>query len=146
MITIRRLGKNDISAFREFVLMFKDVFEMKSTAKLSDTYIKKLLSRPEFIALAAFDGSKIIGGLTAYELPQYYGEYAEVYIYDMAVHTPYQRKGIGKKLIVALKDYCKTRGIKTMFVEAHAQDKYAVNFYLATKGKAEKVVHFNYEL
>jgi aminoglycoside 3-N-acetyltransferase I len=146
MITLQRLSKTDTAAFREMVLLFKDVFEMKSTAKLSDAYIKKLLAKPEFIALAVFDGTKIVGALTAYEMPQYYGEYAEVYIYDMAVHTSHQRKGIGKKLIASLKGYCRANGIKTMFVEAHADDKHAVKFYLSTKGKAERVVHFNYNI
>lgn len=146
MITLKRLTKKDTASFRQMVVLFRDVFEMKSTAKLSDTYIKKLLAKPEFIALAAFDGAKIVGALTAYEMPQYYGEYAEVYIYDMAVHTKYQRKGIGKKLIAHLKQYCKAQGIKTMFVEAHADDKHAVKFYLSTRGKAERVMHFNFEL
>jgi aminoglycoside 3-N-acetyltransferase I len=146
MITIKQLSKKDVSGFKQLILLFKEVFEMSKQGKISDAYLKKLLAQPGFIALAAVDGNKVVGGLTAYEMPQYYGEYSEVYIYDIAIKSDYQRKGTGKKLLEALKTHCKKKGIKTMFVEAHAKDKHAVAFYLSTKGKAEEVMHFNYEL
>lgn len=145
-MTVEHLKKGDISTLRKLILLFKEVFEADRVGKVSDAYLKKLLANPHFIAIVALDGNKVVGGLTAYELPQYYGEHSEVYIYDMAIKATYQRKGIGKKLIAALKAYCKAKGIKTIFVEAHAEDKHAVAFYLSAKGKAEKVVHFNYEL
>jgi aminoglycoside 3-N-acetyltransferase I len=79
-------------------------------------------------------------------LPSYYGNYSEVYIYDIAVSKEYQRNGLGIMLIDSLKRFCAANNIKTIFVEAEEKDKHAVNFYHRTKAIAEKVVHFNYEL
>ena len=57
-----------------------------------------------------------------------------------------EKLNAGKKLIETLAEYCKQNNIKTMFVEAHEEDKHAIEFYHSAKGKAEKVVHFNFEI
>jgi aminoglycoside 3-N-acetyltransferase I len=146
MVTIKRLDKKDAALFSRLIAMFNEVFEEKKTKGASAAYVTKLLSNPGFIAITAMDGNKVVGGITAYELPQYGGEHSEILLYDMAVHTNYQRKGIGKKLISFLTQYCKKEKIPLFFVEAHEQDKHAVSFYKSAGGKAEKVVHFNYKI
>jgi aminoglycoside 3-N-acetyltransferase I len=143
-IEIKRLDKKDIEQFKELIILFNEVFEIKKYKSAKKTYLQKVLKEVSFICIAAICDNEIVGGLTAYELPMYYAKYSEVLIYDMAVLSEYQRKGIGKKLIAALKKYCRKKGIQYIFVPANEEDAHALAFYTSTGGKPEKVIHFNY--
>ncbi len=141
---IKRLTTNDVFVFEELIKLFQVVFEMKNLQNIKPESLNELLAKPDFVAYAAIIGNKVIAGLTAYELQMYYGTYKELFIYDIAVDPAFQRVGIGQKLIASLKEYCKQNNIKEMFVEAHEEDKEAINFYNGSGGQAEKVVHFNF--
>lgn len=143
---IKHLGKNDLLFAKQLFSLFQTVFEMKKTSELSDPYLIYLLEKSEFIMLSALNEDKVVGGLTAYQLPMYYSEGSEMFIYDIAVHPEFQRTGIGKKLVAALKKYCHEKGIKEFFVAANEEDEHALDFYRATGGKQEKVVHFTYKV
>jgi aminoglycoside 3-N-acetyltransferase I len=70
-----------------------------------------------------------------------------VYIFDLAVQTPLQRQGIGKKLIDAINKFCTEAGMEEVFVQADVIDDYAIDFYRKTKPTAEEdVIHFTYTL
>ena len=99
-------------------MLFHEVFEMENALTANTTHLKNLLSKRSFIVYAAVYGNEVVGGLTAYQLPMYNSEGSEVYIYDIAVKAEFQRKGVGKQMLLALKYYCKQNGIKEMFVEA----------------------------
>ena len=144
-LEIKRLTKDDLSACKQLINMFNMVFEEAESAISSETNLVKLLSQNNFIAIAAFSESEVVGGLTAYELPMYYSENSEIFLYDLAVKPEFQRIGIGKRLVHNLKDYCNRNGIKEFFVLAHEEDEHAVEFYRSTGGKSEKVVNFLYE-
>jgi aminoglycoside 3-N-acetyltransferase I len=145
-IRIKRLDKDDVLFFQKLIQLFNEVFETKKTSNATKAYLKKQLGKPEFIVFTIFYDNEIIGGFTAYELPMYYSEYSEVFIYDIAIKHEFQRKGLGEKLLLALKEYCKQNGIKEIFVAANEEDKHALDFYKSTGGKAEKVMHFNYDM
>ena len=143
-VKIKRLGKNDVLLFENLNKLFYIVFEMRKYKPVKKAYLQNLLNNSNFIVYVAICKGEVIGGLTAFELPMYYAQYSEVLIYDIAIHSGFQRMGIGKKLITGLKEYCKKNGIKEFFVPANEEDKQALAFYKSTGGKAEKVVHFNY--
>ncbi len=143
-LKIRHLGKHDAANFYKLITLFHAIFETKAELKVGKNHLKKLLARPDFIVFAVFLDNEIVGGLTAYELKSYSFEGSEIYIYDVAIKPGFQRKGLGKKLILSLKKYCEQNAIKVMFVEADEEDQHAVNFYHSTGAHAEKVVHFNY--
>src|ERR1700739_585821 len=143
-VIIKRLGKKDIVLFKNLISLFNEVFEIKKHKSAKKSYLQKVLKESSFISIVAICDDKIVGGLTAYDLPMYYSKYSEVLIYDMAVLTEFQRKGIGKKLISALKKYCRKKGIQYIFVPANEEDAHALAFYTSTGGKPDKVVHFNY--
>src|SRR5689334_8887475 len=122
-VQILRLTKEDLADFQSLVRLFNAVFEEEANIA-SETQLLKLLSRPDFIAMAAFTNNEVVGGLTAYELPMYYSDSSEIFIYDLAVNPKVQRLGIGKGLIQRLKEYSLERGIPEFFVMAHAEDEH----------------------
>lgn len=144
-IKIRKLTEKDVSAFEGLLHLFNHAFEEERT--LSDaTHLSALLKDARFIVIAAFSGEEILGGLTAYELLQYYGNETEIFLYDMAVSPNHQRKGIGKQLLDFLKEYCSQHGIGVFFVLAHEEDTHALEFYRSTGGQREHVANFLYEI
>jgi len=144
-LKISRIQGNEIEQFKELVELLNEVFE-ESNQVASERQLKKLLNKPDFHVIAAIKEDKVIGGLTAYELEQYYTDKSELYIYDIAVKIELHNQGIGKKLIDYLIDYSTKNGIKGIFVEAHSEDEQAVKFYESTFGKSEKVDLFNFEI
>ena len=144
-IKILRIQENGIERFIELVEILNDAFEQPKKVA-SERQLKKLLNAPNFHAIAAIMEDKIIGGLTAYELEQYYTDKSELYIYDIAVKAELRNQGVGKELIDYLKDYSTKNEIEVIFVEAHSEDEQAVKFYESTFGKSEKVDHFNFEV
>jgi aminoglycoside 3-N-acetyltransferase I len=141
---IKRLGNQDVLILQKLIRLFQEVFEMGNPEVPGEFYLKSLLEKPGFIAFVAIRENEIAGGLTAYELPMYYAEYSEVFIYDVAVKSEFQRKGFGKELLLSLEKYCRQNGIREMFVESHEEDGHALDFYHSTGGRPEKVVQFNY--
>ena len=145
-LVVKKLSEQDLLVFQKLIQLFHEVFEMKNDLTGNGSHFKKLLWKRSFIAYAAIYENEVVGGLTAYELPMYYSGDSEVYIYDIAVKPEFQRAGVGRQMLFSLQEYCRQNGIKELFVEAHEEDKHAVYFYHSTGGKAEKVVHFNYQL
>lgn len=143
-LTIRRLGADEVAGAQALFLLFQEVFEAETPTTAPEPYLKKLLGKPDFFVLAAVHQGETVGGLTAYELPLYHSAYSEMFIYDIAVKPTFQRKGVGKQLLSTLQEYCRQQGIREIFVAANEEDEHAVDFYRATGGDAEKVVHFSY--
>ncbi len=93
-VRIKRLGKKDVLLFENLNKLFYEVFEMGNYTPVKKAYLEKLLNNTHFIVFVAICNGEVIGGFTAFELPMYYAEYSEVLIYDMAVHSKFQRKGV----------------------------------------------------
>ena len=146
-IIIEVLGKNDLAAMQELIAVFENVFEMENFKRPEDSHLQALLGKETFYAITARIDNKLIGGLTVYVLDQYYSTKPLAYIYDLAVLSAYQRKGIGKKLIAFTRNYFTQKGFAEVFVQADKVDAYALDFYRATHPtNEEEVVHFYYTL
>jgi ribosomal protein S18 acetylase RimI-like enzyme len=145
-VVVKRLEPTDFNKFQALILIFEEVFEMKDFRMPSEQYLQALLTKDSFFVLVALLDEQVVGGLTAYTLQQYYSERPLVYIYDLAVTSRYQRQGIGKMLVDGITAYCKGIGVEEVFVQADQEDQHAIEFYQATGGIAEQVVHFNYPL
>ena len=143
---VKKLDAVDLDKFKDLISLFENVFKMEDLRMPDDNYLSRLLDGKSFLVFVAMIDEKVVGGLTAYTLQQYYSELPLIYIYDLAVRTEFQRQGIGKLLISAITDYGKVTGVEEVFVQADEEDGYALDFYKSTGATPEKVVHFYYPL
>lgn len=144
-IKTRKLNPTDINDFLDLITVFKEVFEWKDIILPGTKHQQGLLNNSNFLVFVATADKKIVGGLTVYVLDKYDTEKPSAYIYDLAVVTNLQRKGIGKLLIKAVNDYCRKNGFHEVFVQAETDDIQAVNFYRTTPISSElKATHFIY--
>jgi aminoglycoside 3-N-acetyltransferase I len=143
---IKKLSIGDIDKFKTLVILFNEIFESEPDKIPCDDYLINLLANPDFVAFVLMVDGSVMGGLTAYLLPKYYSEGAELFLYDVAIHPDIQRQGHGKELIHAVKQYCLDHNIADMFVDAHADDIHALEFYQNTGGKGDKTFQFSYKI
>lgn len=143
-ITVRKLDPQSIGQFIELLHVFEVEFEMNSFNRPSRDYLQRLLDQPDFWVFVALVGDEVVGGLTAYVLPQYYTEKPLVYLYDLAVSAQFQRRGVGRQLLADLTQQGRLAGVDEVFVQADGDDMIALDFYRGTGGNAEPVVHFTY--
>ena len=141
---IQNLQAGDLRHFKELIDVFEQVFEMPPFQRASDSYLQELLTGDSFYVFVAMHEGKVVAGLTAYQLKNYYEEISYLYIFDLGVLGSFQRKGIGRALISAVREFSSSRGFEEVFVQADRADDYALDFYRATGGNEEDVVHFTY--
>ena len=141
-----KLSNQHLGYLTDLLKVYEDVFEMRDFKRPDSHYLSSLLSDNTVFFYVALADNKVVGGLTGYFLPSVYLPYYEVYIYDLAITTQYQRKCIGRGLISSLKEYCYKLNVKEIFVQADLEDQHAINFYKATGGNPESAVHFSYDL
>jgi aminoglycoside 3-N-acetyltransferase I len=140
---LKRLKAGDRELARALFILMTEVFE-EGSGVLSDGYIDRLLGREDFWAIAAFVDDAIVGGLTAHTLPMTRAEYSEIFIYDIAVRSEHQRKGIGRRLMEELRAQAAGMGIRDLFVPADNEDVHALDFYRALGGEAAPVTIFTF--
>ena len=107
-----------------------------------DAYLGQLLESETFIAIGAFLGEDVLGGLAAYVLPKFEQARAEIYIYDLAVDERSRRRGIATAMIEQLKHAAAARGAYVIFVQADYGDEAAIQLYTKL-GQREDVIHFD---
>jgi aminoglycoside 3-N-acetyltransferase I len=145
---IRQLAPDDLAAMHGLLDLYGEAFEELETygrARPDEAYLRDLLATPTFITLVAEHAGEVIAGLCAYVLPKFEQARSEVYIYDLAVASPWRRRGIATRLIEALKPIAARRGAWVIFVQADRQDGAAVALY-EKLGVREEPLHFDIPL
>jgi aminoglycoside 3-N-acetyltransferase I len=145
MISIEHLGARQVSLLEDMLTMFGEAFEEPATyndARPSPAYLSRLLARDQFIAIAALDGDRVVGGIAAYVLDKFERERSEIYIYDLAVAAEYRRRGIATAMIAELQRIAAQRGAWVIFVQADHGDDPAIALYTKL-GLREDVLHFD---
>ena len=142
--SVQRLRPGDIALMHGLLTMFGEVFEEPETygrARPSDAYLRHLLGREEFIALAAIKDGAVIGGLAAYELSKFEQERSEIFIYDLAVAAGHRREGVATALIEETKAIAAIRKAWAVLVQAETDNVPAIALY-AKMGSREEAAHF----
>lgn len=146
-VVVRVLCERDAAVMREMLGMFGAAFEEVATYTANqpdDAYLTGLLSDRNFIAIAALDEGRVVGGLAAYVLAKFEQVRSEVYIYDLAVGEGFRRRGIATALIREVQKEGRARGAYVVFVQADHDDDAAVALYTKL-GRREEVLHFDIE-
>lgn len=102
---VRRLGAGDVALLQALNALFAEVFEDRETYASrppGPAYLSTLLGDPCFVAVAALEEERAIGGLVAYGLRKFEQARSELYIYDLAVAAQRRRQGVATALIAAL--------------------------------------------
>ncbi|WP_373331192.1 GNAT family N-acetyltransferase [Salmonirosea aquatica] len=144
---INILQPSDGRDFQALLRIFEKVFEWQNVKPPQIGYLEKIMGNPNFKVFVARQESTVIGGLTVHILENYEVGLPSAYVYDLAVATEYQRKGVGKKLMAAVMEYGRQNGFREVFVQAEADDDQAVDFYRSTPVSGElQATHFFYIL
>ena len=141
---VRRLVPADIEPMLEMSRMFAEAFNEPEiyAQPPSGAYLDRLLRNREFVALAAIEQGKVIGGLIAYELVKYERERSEFYIYDLAVAEQHRRRGVARMLINEVRRIAAANAAEVVFVQADHGDDAAIALY-SNLGRREDVLHFD---
>jgi aminoglycoside 3-N-acetyltransferase I len=142
---IRRLGPDDLALMDGLLTMFGEAFEDSASygaKRPSPAYLRSLLGSDAFIALAAVEQDRVVGGLAAYVLRKFEQERSEIYLYDLAVAATHRRRGIATALIHALQPIGRALGAWVIFVQADHGDDPAIALYTKL-GVREDVLHFD---
>lgn len=140
---VRQLCLGDEAICRSLFAMMADVFEEVHEG-VSDAYISALLAREDVWILAALREGSPIAGLTAFLLPLTRSADTEVFVYDVAVAAPFQRQGLGRRLMALVGTMAAARGIEMVWVAADNEDEHALDFYRAVGGAASQVTVFTF--
>ena len=143
-LVIHHLGADDVALLDATRALFGRAFEDEQTygAAPPPAYTRALLARESFIALAAVQAGKVIGGLVAYELPKFEQARSEIYLYDLAVDAAHRQRGVATALIRHLQAMAAERGAWVIFVQADQGDDAAIALYTRL-GTREDVLHFD---
>jgi aminoglycoside 3-N-acetyltransferase I len=144
-IKIKKLEAPDFKLAKQLFWLFQKNDGVKNPLSTSDKYLKNLLSKNDFYVLVARDGENILGGLTAYQLPEYKREEAEMFLYEIVVDKKFRRKKIATNLIESLIQICKEKKINEMFLVTEMDNIPAQNLYSSTGGIIEETAIFSYK-
>jgi aminoglycoside 3-N-acetyltransferase I len=143
-LTVTRLTPSESHQARRLFALMAEVFGEEHEPP-GDRYLADLLARQDFWAMAAFAGRELVGGLTAHALPMTRAECSELFIYDVAVRHDFQRRGVGRSLLNALRELAREAGIHELFVAADNADTHALDFYRALGGAPSPVTVFSFQ-
>jgi GNAT superfamily N-acetyltransferase len=138
--TVRRLTTGDEAAVLAAAHLFDDPPVWEAVADL--------LASPSDHLLMAFVDGQPAGFALAHELRRTDGLPRELFLYEIGTDEAFQRRGVARALIEALKTLGRTRTAHLMFVLTHDSTPAAVALYAATGGvrEGEDVVLFDYRL
>ncbi len=143
--SIKKLTPDDVKLARELLESWYFDEEDKLASLSSENYLQQLLERPNFHLYVALHQEKVVGGLSAYELPLLEREASEMFLYEMEIHPEHRRQGLGRRLIEALQTTCQHLGIGVIFVGTSMDNEAAQQLYSSTGGQREDIPWYTYE-
>ena len=143
---VRRLGAGDLALMRAVNALFAEVFELPkeyADKPPSDDYLRGLLAKETFIAVAALDGAQVVGALGAYVLEKFEQERSEIYIYDLAVAESHRRQGVATAMIDEVRRIGRERDTWVIFIQSEDGDEPPTRLYDKLSSAHEVAHHFD---
>jgi ribosomal protein S18 acetylase RimI-like enzyme len=143
---IRRLQPNDHDLLESAIQIL--VPEEDRSNKIDrDAHLKDALGRQDCYFIVCLVNSTAVGYLSAYRFPNVENADFQVYLFDIIVDEPYQRTGIGSRLIEELKRQCLTDGVGRIWVGTALENTAAQRTFERTGAqKSETCVEYIYEI
>ena len=112
--------------------------------KLGGPLFEEIVRRNDTMIFVAEENRKIVGLISLYLLPNMRHGYQRGHIEDIVVARDRRRKGIGTRLIEAVKNYCRKNGIRVIKLDSASALTDAHRFYEKMGGKfTEKMFRFD---
>ena len=130
-IRIREGKESDLTSVHQLVMELA-LFEKAPNEVITNPIIFEkdgFGERDHFKLLVAETNEGKIVGICLYYIAYSSWKGKIVFLDDLVVHEPYRNKGIGRKLIQHLFDYCKEEGIKQMRWQVLDWNINAIKFY-----------------
>jgi len=135
--------KLELSDLQMLVNTNKDA-EALELWQIDEEKAKLFLSNPTNIFFACIDDDTIIGYVCGHELNRLDNAGNMLYIHGVGVHAGYRRQGIGKQMIIAIKQLCKQNGICRLYLHTHKANTAACALYDSTGGMAHRDDNVSY--
>lgn len=144
--TIKKLEKSDTTLAKQLIKGWYMDDGVPQVIYPKDKYLYKILNRPNFHAYVALIEEQVVGGLTAYELEMFDTEENEMFLFEIGVSQGYRTQGIARSLIKALKQTCREKRIRIIFVGTSLDNEAAKQLYTTTGGEVEVIPWYTYHL
>jgi aminoglycoside 3-N-acetyltransferase I len=128
-VAVRRLGSEDSQLGVEAIRALKapDGYPVPSDAYLSD-----FLSRRENVFIVAIDCGVPVGYIVAYLLDRIDRNQQMMFFYEIGVAESHRRRGVGRRMIGALKGVCREADVMKMWVPTGRSNVAATRLYAST--------------
>lgn len=133
-ITFRRLNAQDLDMALAMNHTFREGFLNASAAR-------DFLRNPANWLWAAVCGGAVIGFAYGYALQRLDGAGPMLYIHEVGAAEPWQRQGVGFRMMSALKDACRAAGLSKLFLSCYQSNAGANALYRKLGGEVDSVSH-----
>lgn len=136
---------------KQKVLQLLDEFSILFNAKdvpsqVGGDIFDEVIKRNDTKIFVAEDAGKLVGLATLYILPNIRHGWHRGHIEDFFTTKTYRGKGIGTKIFISVKDYCRMNKIKVIKLDSEKNLITSHNFYEKNGGKyTEKMFRFDLE-
>lgn len=140
-LVVRKISIKDADAVQALSKQLGYELSIEATA----TQIKKIIQSQDNCAFVAVTGETVIGWIHGFKTLRLETK-PFIEIGGLVVDANYQQKGIGKRLVDKVKEWCKAQGIHSLRVRSNTKRLEAHQFYLRLgfdEQKEQKVFAMN---
>lgn len=112
MVTIVPLDRVTEDTVREIDALHDELHIGERTARATRERIEEVLADPQAVLMTAQDEGKVVGMATLYVMPKTTKRIAQVD--DVVVSSAYRGQGLGEKLMRAITEVARERGVATV--------------------------------
>ena len=119
----------------------EEVFDEEINAQRLATYLES----PGHLMIIAVCGKQVIGQVAAY-VHRHPDQASDVYIDNLGVAPPFQRRGVARRLVDEVLAWGKTLECRQAWIVTDAENNAARALYESRGATAEPIVMFSYKL